>query len=116
MKLIVILIFFVSLNIYSQDYKVTQKSHSVSTIKGDTIKTPVSFILFGIADHSNSESALSFKNKFAVGFRFESCVVLPTDLKRAEENNREIAKQLTQKFGVAWLKELPFSIPGVENS
>ena len=114
MKYLFILFFIVIGEAYSQNYKIVKKQE-VDKIKSDPVNEIPSFVLFGISDQSNSNEAVLFREKFGIGFRFENCVVLPNDLKKAKEANKEISKVLIEKFGTTWYKELPFSVPGIEN-
>lgn len=60
------------------------------------------FIQFGIM----SKNHVEFRKKYNVDVVYENCVISPFISKQAEENNLAVAKNLTQKYGEVWKKDL----------
>lgn len=60
------------------------------------------FIQFGIMSKNHQD----FRKKYKVDVVYENCVISPTLSKQAEKNNAAIAKNLTDKYGEAWKKDL----------
>ncbi|WP_054511608.1 hypothetical protein [Chryseobacterium sp. ERMR1:04] len=84
-----------------------QKSDEVKvTIKDKNGKRPVEvlphFIQFGIMSKNHQD----FRKKYNVDVVYQNCVISPTLSKQAEKNNLALAKDLTQKYGEAWKKDL----------
>lgn len=115
MKIYVALFCLTSLFGYSQTNTVVQYTipqEQVIVLENSTLLAE--FVLYGVVDQSNNEEAIVFKEKYNVSFKFNGCVVLPTDLKHAEANNQKVAKILNEKYGAVWQNELPFSVPGIQ--
>lgn len=60
------------------------------------------FIQFGIMSKNHE----SFRKKYKVDVVYENCVISPAISKKAEKNNIALAKNLTEKYGDAWKKDL----------
>ncbi|SHK57638.1 FEKKY domain-containing protein [Chryseobacterium polytrichastri] len=60
------------------------------------------FIQFGIMSKNHQD----FRKKYNVDVVYQNCVISPTLSKQAEKNNLALAKELTQKYGEAWKKDL----------
>lgn len=115
MKIYVVLFCLTSLFGYSQTntaVKYTIPQEQVIVLENSTLLAE--FVLYGMVDQSNNDKAIVFKEKYNVSFKFNGCVVLPTDLKQAETNNKKVAIILNEKYGAIWQSELPFSVPGVQ--
>jgi hypothetical protein len=83
------------------------------TLKDSLIKRECKFIIHGIVQNQ-SKSIEGFQKKFGVGFRFKTCVIDPISYQKAITNNKNIAKDLTQKYGNSWVKELPLIPLGIK--
>ncbi|MFP3593448.1 hypothetical protein [Chryseobacterium sp. SIMBA_038] len=84
-----------------------QKNKDVKvTIKDKNGKRDVEilphFIQFGIMSKNHED----FRKKYKVDVVYENCVISPFISKQAEENNLAVAKNLTQKYGEVWKKDL----------
>ncbi|MDO5637029.1 MAG: hypothetical protein Q4G18_07240 [Myroides sp.] len=115
MKIYVVLFCLTSLFGYSQTNTAAQHTipqKQVGVLENHELLTQ--FVLYGMVDQSNNDKAIVFKEKYDVSFKFNGCVILPTDLKQAETNNKKVATILDEKYGVIWQSELPFSVPGVQ--
>jgi len=60
------------------------------------------FIQFGIMSKNHE----SFRKKYKVDVVYENCVISPAISKQAEKNNLALAKNLTDKYGEIWKKDL----------
>lgn len=84
-----------------------QKNKDVKvTIKDKNGKRDVEilphFIQFGIMSKNHE----GFRKKYKVDVVYENCVISPAISKQAEKNNLALAKNLTDKYGKAWKKDL----------
>ncbi|MCW3168636.1 hypothetical protein OMO38_08855 [Chryseobacterium sp. 09-1422] len=62
------------------------------------------FMQFGIMSRNHDE----FKKKYGIAVIYQNCVISQFLSKKAKENNLLIAKQLTEKHGEGWKKDLGF--------
>lgn len=62
------------------------------------------FMQFGIMSRNHQE----FSKKYGIAVLYQNCVISPFLSKKAKENNQLIAKQLTEKHGDLWKKDLGF--------
>ncbi|WP_050377258.1 hypothetical protein [Chryseobacterium sp. Hurlbut01] len=62
------------------------------------------FIQFGIM----SRNHLEFKKKYNVEVMYENCVITKYMSEKAKENNKLVAKILTEKYGDSWKQDLGF--------
>lgn len=115
MKFFIIVFFFTFHVCNSQNLKVEQKTNEKSLTANDSVNIPLEFIIFSIVDQRGAEKALTFKEKYGVGFKFESDVIDPLSYKKAQKNNINISEILTEKFGSSWIEELPYLIPGIKS-
>ncbi|MBW7675870.1 FEKKY domain-containing protein [Chryseobacterium chendengshani] len=106
MKILVIIAFLLtsSVQIVAQNHKqkcntVQEKSQEVT----DREKTPY-FVQFGIMSKAHKK----FEENYGVDIHYQNCVVSKFLSEKAKENNKLVAKTLTQKFGNAWKKDLGF--------
>ncbi|AZA52179.1 hypothetical protein [Chryseobacterium sp. G0201] len=101
-KLILLLI---SLSFSSLSF--AQKTDDVKiTVKDKKGKKEVEilphFIQFGIMSKNHQD----FRKKYNVDVVYENCVISPVISKLAEKNNVALAKNLTEKYGETWKKDL----------
>lgn len=82
----------------NEDVKVTIKDKKGSR----EVETLPHFIQFGIMSKNHTD----FRKKYKVDVVYENCVISPFISKQAEENNLAVAKNLTQKYGEVWKKDL----------
>ena len=106
MKILVISFFLLisSVPIAAQNHKKTcsaakEKSQKVTVRE----KTPY-FIQFGIMSKAHKK----FEKNYGIDIHYQNCVVSKFLSEKAKENNKLVAKTLTQKFGNAWKKDLGF--------
>ncbi|MFP2995975.1 hypothetical protein ABN763_08690 [Spongiivirga sp. MCCC 1A20706] len=57
-----------------------------------------------IGEHNNLSD---FREKYDIGFKLEACMIDPFSMKKAREQNLKLARQLTEKYGDSWKKDLP---------
>lgn len=62
------------------------------------------FIQFGIMSKNHE----GFKKKYGTAVRYQNCVISKYLSEKARENNRLVAKNLTEKYGNEWRKDLGF--------
>lgn len=62
------------------------------------------FIQFGIMSKNHE----GFKKKYGATVVYQNCVVSKDLSEKARENNRLVAKNLTEKYGNEWRKDLGF--------
>lgn len=67
------------------------------------------FIQFGIM----SRNHLEFKKKYNVEVMYENCVITKYMSEKAKENNKLVAKILTEKYGDYWKQDLGFTPHGL---
>lgn len=72
------------------------------------------FIIFSIADPSQSEDFIQFTEKYGVEFWVREDNIDPVSFEQAVENNKKIIALLTEKYGENWKKELPVAVFGLE--
>lgn len=60
------------------------------------------FIQFGIMSKNHE----NFRTKYKTDIVYENCVISPSISQQARQNNRALAKTLTDKYGDAWKKDL----------
>ena len=89
-----------------------EQSDTPITFFSDSLKTN-SFLLYGIVNHQTLEM-VQFKEKYGVGFQFQTCVVSPASYKKTSQNNQNTAIYLSNKYGNSWVTELPVLPIGIK--
>lgn len=84
----------------NNDTRITVKKgkHDVATQKEQLPH----FIQFGIMSKNHE----NFRTKYKTDIVYENCVISPTISQKARENNRALAKNLTDQYGEIWKKDL----------
>lgn len=67
------------------------------------------FIQFGIMSRNQEE----FKKKYNVEMVYQNCVITKYMSEEAKENNKLVAKILTEKYGDSWKNDLGFTPHGL---
>mgnify|MGYP001025136679 CR=1 FL=1 len=93
-----------------EEYTASEILYKISL--NDSVKAK-NFLLFGIVNHQTAEM-LQFKEKYGVGFQFQTCVISPDSYKKTSQNNQNVAVYLSDKFDKTWLKDLPLSPLGIK--
>lgn len=72
-------------------------------------KKPVRFVQFGIMSRNHE----SFMEKYGIQVVYQNCVISPFLSKLAQENNKAVARYLTEKYGEIWKEDLGFLPYGI---
>lgn len=103
MKNVVILIFLLScLLVTAQKNKST--STKVTSEKSGNQEHLPRFMQFGIMSKDHE----TFKKKYGITVNYQNCVISEYLAQKARENNKLVAKILTEKYGNTWKKDLGF--------
>lgn len=62
------------------------------------------FMQFGIMYRNHEE----FRKKYGIAVIYQNCVISQFISQKAKENNKLVAKELTEKHGDSWRKDLGF--------
>ncbi|MDF2931384.1 MAG: hypothetical protein K0R36_715 [Chryseobacterium sp.] len=62
------------------------------------------FMQFGIMSRNHEE----FRKKYGIAVIYQNCVISQFLSQKAKENNKLVAKELTEKYGDVWKKDLGF--------
>lgn len=62
------------------------------------------FMQFGIMSRNHEE----FRKKYGIAVIYQNCVISQFLSQKAKENNKLVAKELTEKYGDNWRKDLGF--------
>ena len=67
------------------------------------------FIQFGIMSRNHEE----FRKKYSIEVMYQNCVITKYMSEKAKENNKLVAKILTEKHGDSWKQDLEFTPYGL---
>lgn len=109
-NLITVLILLTSFSIIpAQKSKFGQQNIQIKSEKASNKEILPHFIQFGIM----SRNHLEFKKKYNVEVMYENCVITKYMSEKAKENNKLVAKILTEKYGDSWKQDLGFTPHGL---
>ncbi|KQK26692.1 hypothetical protein AR438_05465 [Chryseobacterium aquaticum] len=104
-NLTIVLILLASFStISAQKSKFGQQNIQTKSEKTPNKEILPHFIQFGIM----SRNHLEFKKKYNVEVMYENCVITKYMSEKAKENNKLVAKILTEKYGDSWKQDLGF--------
>ena len=109
-NLTIVLILLASFStISAQKSKFGQQNIQIKSEKTPNKEILPHFIQFGIMFRNH----LEFKKKYNVEVMYENCVITKYMSEKAKENNKLIAKILTEKYGDSWKQDLGFTPHGL---
>ncbi|MCU7618195.1 hypothetical protein NZ698_13380 [Chryseobacterium sp. PBS4-4] len=85
-----------------KSFKIKPSTENSATVLAD--ENSPHFMQFGIMSRNHDE----FRKKYGIAVIYQNCVISQFLSQKAKENNKLVAKELTEKYGDNWKKDLGF--------
>lgn len=85
-----------------KSFKIKQSTENSGIVLPD--ESSPHFMQFGIMSRNHEE----FRKKYGIFVIYQNCVISQFLSQKAKENNKLVAKELTEKYGDVWKQDLGF--------
>ena len=85
-----------------KSFKIKPSTENTATVLAN--ENSPHFMQFGIMSRNHEE----FRKKYGIAVIYQNCVISQFLSQKAKENNTLVAKELTEKYGDQWKKDLGF--------